>query len=761
MRNILAFFLGILSVCFVQELPIFDLRFLLPVIISLWFFLPRFRWLISFLFGAIWLLIAAQMVHSERLPEYLAGEVLQVTGQIDSLPKIQDKRSSFIFAIDKVWHKGQLLEHPSRVRLNWYSSRESLKAGDKWLLYIKLKPARGLANPGGFDYERWLFENRIGATGYVFNKGNHKKIAIAPWYSIDSWRQTLSDKLSDAYGESPHLSLVKALLIGDRSEVSAAQWEVLTATGTNHLLAISGLHIGLVALATFWIFTRLFKRSGRLLLYLPAYKMAAIMALFAATLYAALAGFAIPTQRALLMLSVVLVFMLLNRRLAPLRILSIAVFIVLLYDALAILSVSFWLSFFAVVVIIYSMQGRLKPSGLWWQWGRLQWAISLAMIPVLLFSFQVFSVVSPLANVIAVPWVSFIVVPLIFVAVFFCAIPPLFNFTLGLIDLSLDALWWLLAFFANLPLSQYHGTIEHDWAFIAAIVGILLLLSPRGLPLRLPGIILLSVVFFSSNDRLPVDAFKLHLLDVGQGLSAVIETQQYILVYDTGAKFGDSFDMGKAVVTPFLRSLGKSKIDVLLISHGDNDHIGGMQSLRSNFVIDTLLSGAMHKTAFDNAAQCFNQRWYWDGVLFEIIHPMKSAKYAGNNSSCVLKVSNNRYSVLLTGDIEAGAERNLLKSRPDVLDVDVLIAPHHGSNTSSTEAFISATSPEWILFPAGYRNRFGFPKQKVVSRYQQQGSQSLMTGNTGTIEFYFGQQAELQYSTFRQQSQRFWHSVNE
>lgn len=757
MWNILAFFLGIIAVCFVPALPDVNLLWLLPVLIACWIFIAPLRWLSSALLGALWLIVAAQDVLQDTLPESLISETITVVGRIHALPQYQPNRVRFLFEVENAWRDSQTVSVPRLLRLSWYSTQTELHANDRWQLTVRLKPASGLANPGVFDYERWLFENRITTTGYVTNKGLNQRLTETHGWRIDNLREDLRELILASSMSQELKPLVLALLIGDRSLVTPEQWQVLTATGTNHLLAISGLHIGLVAFFSYWLLHLLAKRMGGLLIYIPAYKLAAIGALLAAFGYAALAGFSIPTQRALIMIGLVLLLLLFNKRLSTVRVLGFALFSVLLYDPFAVLSQSFWLSFFAVAVIVYSVHGRVNASGWWWKWGRIQWLISIAMMPVLLFSFQSFSLVSPLANLVAVPWVSFLVVPIIFLAGLLSSITLLFDGLMLLIEITLGSLWSLLQMLASLPFSQVFSSVSQLSVLFMALLAVIMLIAPRGVPLRLPGLVLLMPLFFQPKSPIPGDSFTLYLLDVGQGLSAVIKTQSRVLVFDTGAKYSESFDMGKVVLTPFLRSQGISRIDTLLLSHGDNDHIGGTRSVIDNFEVGEILSSDTRKIPQHNVTLCAEgMRWTWDKVDFEILHPSDVRNTADNDNSCVLRVATSRYTLLLPGDIEKTAEWQLIENNPTQLDVDVLVAPHHGSKTSSTMDFIQATSPRLALFPAGYLNRFGFPKQEVVSRYEQAGSRWLSTGDAGAIQVDFFPDAELRVFAYREQSARFW-----
>ena len=758
MLNVASFVAGIVSIYFITGLPGIPPVPAIAILCLIWLLFPVLRLFSSFGLGFFLMTLAAGQVLAHRLPDMLIEKPVILTGTIASLPENQQYRTRFNFAVENIRYQNKNWTGPKRIRLNWYGRHAPLVSGEKWQLNVKLKPARGLANPGGFDYERWLFQNRLTATGYVIVKEKNQRLSNAPRFSINHLRQHLRDRVLQHDSDSDNAALINALLIGDRSSMSESQWQILTATGTNHLLAISGLHIGLIAGLFYWLFNKIFRKTGRLLLYIPAHKFAALMAMLAAIAYAALAGFSIPTQRALVMLTVVLFFSLIDRSVKTLHITAIALLAVLLFDPLSVLSVSFWLSFTAVVIIVFALHSRVSPQNAWQQFGKVQWVVSLALIPMLLFAFQSFSLVAPLANLFAVPWVSFVVVPLVFVSALVSQFTSVFDALLTLINLSLDSLWWVLKELASLPLARWYGHLPNFWLFALCMLGAILLVAPRGLPFRMPGLVLFSLLFFGKTELIPEGGFKLVQLDVGQGLSSVIETNKHILVFDTGARYGDSYNMGAAVIVPYLRTLRTKKIDTLIISHGDNDHIGGMQALLTNFPVKRLLSGVMNKTPYDFAKACVaGQHWQWDGVDFEILNPGKVKLLTRNNNSCVLKVSNGSHSVLLTGDIEKEAESTLLAREKQQLNSDVIVVPHHGSNTSSTVAFIQAVSPQWALFPVGYLNRFRFPRPGVVKRYIQQGSKIMLSSKEGAISMSIYPGKAIHVESYRQKLTGLWH----
>jgi competence protein ComEC len=436
---------------------------------------------------------------------------------------------------------------------------------------------------------------------------------------------------------------------------------------------------------------------------------------------------------------------------------------VLVIDPFSVLSPGFWLSFLAVAIILFSLKSKSTKQGWWFSLVKIQFVLAVGLLPLTLFFFQQASLVSPLANIFAVPWVSFLVVPVALLGSLFLLISEsLGNWILQGAHLLLEVFWTVLDYLHALPFASWHHAVP-VWALIPAGFGILLLLAPRGWPAKALSVALLSPLVFAKPAEISAHDLKLTALDVGQGLAIVLEAGSQVLVYDTGPKFGSNFNAGEAAVIPYLRRRGIGKIDTLVVSHGDKDHAGGLQGILSNIKIDHLISS---KDDYNHGSLSIckaGMEWQWNSVRFQFLHPpavkKANSKLSSNNSSCVLLVEHPAGSILLTGDIEKPIERKLLKEQADLLNIDVLIAPHHGSNSSSTKAFIQATSPDYVVFTTGYRNSYGFPDEKVVSRYKEFGSDLVNTASRGMITFNFSDKNGLQLQPgYREVRQRFWHS---
>ncbi len=727
--SVLAFVAGIVSVQQLSVLPDGNETLVLVVLLFVFAWQRYWRFML-FTCGFLWAVNFAWLRMSDLLPQQLEGQDIAVQGVIDGAPVNDGNRVKFNFIV-----KHSALDLPDKLRLSWYFPDHNIKAGQFWQLTARLKKPHGRFNPGGFDYERWLFSHHIGAVGYVRNKPSPVLInSGGDKLGVGQWRQSIADQLHRVLIDSHYAGIIKALTIGDRSLLSQAQWDVFRKTGTVHLVAISGLHIGFVAGLVYFLALKGWAYSG--ILSFSPQKVAVVCALMAALFYAALAGFALPAQRALIMLTVVMAAVYGQRHIAPLKTLTIALLVVVLLDPSAVLSASFWLSFSAVVLILYSCSARLDRLGYWYSAVKIHWIMAVGLAPILIFYFQQVSLIAPLANLLAVPVISLLVVPLSLLAVLVMFVVPLLSEQLfRFVDGVLHYLWLFLSACAELPIASLMTVQPPLYAVILTMLGVLLLLAPNGIPGRYLGLVLCLPVFFIDVDKPTDGQLKMTLLDVGQGLAVVVETANHVLLFDSGAKFSPQLDMGTAVILPYLRFQGITKIDTLLISHGDNDHIGGAESVLAMMPVREIISSVQKMHLQHQARYCRSgQGWEWDGVKFSILSPPEQHFFqSANNNSCVLQVSTAKYVFLLTGDIEQSAEEWLVKRYGNTLKSHLLIAPHHGSKTSSSLIFLEQVKPEVVLISAGYRNRFSFPHEQVWQRYQQQSIHWFNSAKEGAI----------------------------
>jgi competence protein ComEC len=433
---------------------------------------------------------------------------------------------------------------------------------------------------------------------------------------------------------------------------------------------------------------------------------------------------------------------------------------VLLVDPVAVLSAGFWLSFAAVTIISLAAQGRLSIDKGWRVWGRLQWRVSLALIPLLLFLFQQASLVSPVANLVAIPVVSFLVVPFVLLATSIVwLMPEIASVLYSITDSILNVLWWWLSFLADTPVSQWYGVKPTLISLCLAIVGFVLLLTPKGWPAKYLGFFFILPLLWPNTDVPKYGEVEFTLLDVGQGLASVVQTQHHTLVFDTGPQFNQHFDTGAAVVIPFLRQKNIKNLDMLIVSHEDTDHRGGLDSMRKELKITELISGYSER---GSRACRAGQHWRWDGVSFEILNPSDTdVNTKRNNASCVLRVSAGSESVLLSADIEKKAERRLVEKYAEQLKSTYLVAPHHGSKTSSSSVFLDMVDPEYVLIPVGYKNRYRMPHLSVLQRYRVRNIVIIETFSSGAISVRFGQKSSNKIpEQYRTDSQKYWNSYH-
>lgn len=745
----LCFLIGILAVQTLRELPAPEaILYCLPA--GLVLLLSR-SWKSGFvMLGVVWAVLFASVRLENRLPESMSGQDVFVSGFVDDLPEYESYRIRFNLAVTSA-PSGV----PHKIRLTWYEPAHSVRAGQFWRFTVRLKPPHGSFNPGGFDYEQWLFVEGLGATGYVRMHPEPEQLkGTSMLGTIGRWRQAIADRLSESLSGSASLPLIKALTIGDGSSLSSRQWEIFRKTGTTHLMVISGSHIGLVAGLVYLLTIKLWSRT-RLLGWSPQ-KAAAFAALSAVFVYAGLTGFTVPAQRAAIMIAVAMIAIVRQRHTRPFTVLATALSCVLMYDPLSVLSPGFWLSFVAVGLIIYSLGGRLTQAGLIQGMFKINWVTSIGLMPILLFYFQQVSLIAPLANLIAVPVIGLVVVPLALSATIILFVAPFAGVGIFfLVDYLCRGMMWLLVRMAEIPAASVSHS-QPDWLALAfALPGILMLLAPQGLPSRWLGVVMLFPLIFTKPDVVKPGTAKLTLLDVGQGLSAVIRTANHVLLYDTGAKFSSNNDSGQSVVLPFLRYHGISRINTLVVSHGDNDHIGGAESVLQGVETGMLLTSVPQQlSAFTPVACKAGQSWQWDNVRFTVLSPEPGLFSSGNDNSCVLQVRTLDGTAILTGDIEANAEDRLVRNFSTQLQSDVLIAPHHGSQTSSTDKFLQAVKPSLVLIPAGYQNPFGHPHPEVVKRYLKLSAEAFDTARHGAIQLTIGNPPRVQ--AWRAMKGKYW-----
>jgi competence protein ComEC len=687
--------------------------------------------------GSSYAWLRADFRMSDELPSTWEGRDIEVIGVIDEMPQKSERGIRFAFRVEDVLTPSARV--PTRIAIGWYKptikeiageALPELRAGERWRWTMRLKRPHGYANPAGFDLEAWMLERDLRATGSIQVDEFVKRIDAnvgTPNDRVERLRERIRERMQRALEGKPFAGVLVALAIGDQQSISNRDWTIFNATAVSHLLSISGAHVTLfaawVAFAVFFVW----RRSPYLSAKLPAQKAAAISAAGVACLYAVLTGFAVPAQRTCYMLVVAALALTLSRQLSPWLILCWSAIGVLAIDPWAVLAVGFWFSFVAVALLLYVTQARVQcESGIRVAL-KTQAAVTLGLAPLSIAFFQQVSLVGPFANAIAIPLITLFVIPL---TLMWLVIPvdALLLISHQLIAWLVELLRWM----TTLRAAMWSQHAPPVWTIALAFVGVLWLLAPRLVPHRWLGALWCAPLFTVTPSKPSQGEFRMTVLDIGQGTAVVIRTAHRALVYDTGPRWNDETDAGVRLIAPYLRASGSDRIDGLIVSHLDLDHSGGAKSLVEGVPVQWLLTSMFAESEVVVAAQqrridvfacAAGQQWMWDGVRFEVLHPTShlysQAKLKTNDRSCVVKVIGRGGSALLTGDIEAISENALVTHDAAALKSDVLLIPHHGSLTSSTEPFLDAVQPKLALINAGYRNRFGHPREAVLSRYAQ------------------------------------------
>ena len=727
--------------------------------------MSRFSTLVC-LFTAGFIYAAAHATYqlSLRLPDELLGVEVNLKATVKGLPFHNGRSLQFLGEIESLQHTEGLVAsvHGGLLRLNWYGENTpALAAGDVVEATVKLRAPSGFMNPGGFDREKWLLQKRIVATGYVRSKPVDVNVIPGRSNPFTVVRNTLHRRLLEASQGLQAQGVILALSVGDKSAVSRSHWDRFITTGTNHLLAISGLHISLVAAFVALCWTLLWRHtflSG--MVSRQASALTAAMA--AAFFYAAMAGFTVTTQRALLMFTVLGLMTLLRRHQRRTLGLAIALLLVCLFDPLSVLAPGMWMSFAAVAVLYLVFSNTVATGGfaLLVRILRGHLLISIGLYPLTVLFFQQASLVAPLANLIVTPLVGMLLTPLVFVAMLVALVSvPLATVLLLLVDQLFSVVDVLLQFFSALPHALLKFSELTPLMLTLLCGGAIVMLIPVGFSLRLLTVFFLLPFFFPTTERLEPGEYRVSFLDVGQGTSVLVETRQHVLLYDTGDQFSANFSAADAVIIPYLRSKSINTLNLLIVSHADRDHSGGTDELHDDMKVQrTISSSPLLQFPLAFASPCEKgQKWVWDDVKFEILHPSADMVGSKNDRSCVLQISTpDGLRTLLPGDIESRAEQQLV--RDNVLyPLVILLAPHHGSNTSSGNAFIDRLKPDHVVFTTGFGNRYEFPRDQVTARYDAIGTRQFNTADSGAIEFLVSDGQAVIAQEYRITYARWWH----
>ncbi|MEJ7746110.1 MAG: DNA internalization-related competence protein ComEC/Rec2 [Luteimonas sp.] len=667
---------------------------------------------------------------AQQLPLSMEHGEVFVEGRIVELPHSEPRRTRFRFRVDRSASQPEALRG-KLLQLAWYDqdpAARDLQAGTRWRLTLKLRAPRGLRNSGGFDSEKYALAQRVAATGYVRDTSLARRLS-AP-HGIDAWRDAMSQRIASSIPQASS-RFIRALALGDTRDLEDADWEILRATGLTHLIAISGFHVGLVAGFFALLASALWRLVPSLARRLPRPQASAIAALIGASGYAAVAGFALPTVRTVLMIGVIVAARLWRRPQRPAESLALAAIVLLAVDPLALLAPGFWLSFVGVGWLLWCLPHA--SQNLLRDFLGAQGVATLGLLPLTVVLFGQASLAGPVANLVAVPWWSLVVVPLSLIGTALDALHAgwgawswqlavhAFDLTWPLFDRlgsSGIALWWL-------PEARW-------FALPLALLGTFWLLLPRGVPGKPLAMLLWLPLLWPQRDLPGHGEAEIVFIDVGQGLSVLVRTKQHALLYDMGPAVKDGFDAGERAVIPALHALGVRSIDTAIVSHGDNDHAGGFDAVRRMFPIHKVMAPAGSPTAATQPCIA-GQAWRWDGVTLRILHPPPHFPYLKNESSCVLRIETAHGAALLTGDIGDVVERSLLRLDKRDVQADVVLMAHHGSSGSSDGAFVAATGARFAIASAGYGNRFRHPKTEVLARWERAGAEASSTLDQGAL----------------------------
>ncbi len=772
---LLGYCIGITVVAFFPVLDIYlfvtTICLLLALLICSFFSKSRFSiaFVSALILGACWHWIWAVDRRDAQIPASVEGKDVLVEGWVSSIPASNDRGQQFDFLITHA--EPFALQGYVKLSTFFQEDAELFEAGSRWRLLLRLKQVHGYANPGIKNREASLFSENIIATGYVRACQCNELLGLKT-FSFVRLRASFLNHLRDRLGRldiNPSASaVVPALVFGERSQLSSTDWQRYSRTGTTHLFIISGLHIGLVSLLFFKLTNFLMRFGPSQLTHIPSPVLAAVFSMVGALVYSLLAGWTLPVQRAFAMCCAFLLSYLIKQQLSmSLRFLA-ALTVVLTLDPLALVSSGFWLSFTAVAVIL----GFVIPAGeairepdvrsgfnvIWNRYVRTQWIVYIGLFLPLVFWVGEVSVLAPVVNVIAIPLVGLFLVPLLLASVALLWLSTSMADSLLLIAVQ-------VIFVLNTSLDWMAGSyvLQPDWMpntfelshLLFLVSAMALLMMPWKTPFRWLAFPLLTPLVFVEKSSLTEGEYQVHVLDVGQGLAAIVQTKAHVLLYDTGPGITGSWNAGDAIVLPTLRRLNIDAIDALVVSHGDSDHAGGLPAILDNIPVEAIFSGE----PLDQTHTVLCHRglgWTWEGIQFQFLHP-HSVSHNSNNNSCVLLISNGVEKTLFMGDVDTSVERDLVTEWGDGLCSDLMIAGHHGSKTSSSYALLKATEVKHVVFAAGYKNGFGHPAPEIVTRHAEFGSQIHNTAIEGMLSFSFGGTGlRSEAGRFRRDHRRYW-----
>jgi len=708
--------------------------------------------------GLLLFAMQARRVIDDRLDARFEGDSLLTIVRVTDFPR--QRNGTVAFAATGVADT----RLPRKFRLTWFGADPAPRIGDVWQLEIRLWRPRGLSNPGVFDYETWLFRERVGATGYVVAGHRNRRLRSDAGGRVDAARKAFVERLETLSADDEAAAVIAAIAAGARHRISDAQWRRYARSGTSHLMAISGLHVGLAAAAAYWLMLVLgavarLRGNNR--------SVALLASLLAAAAYAAITGLAVPARRATLMLLLLVVVLLRGREPAPFALLGASCMLVVVLDPLATLAAGFKLSFAAMLLLLWHAARRdvtgtcpiiVRAGRRCLQLASVQLFLLLGLLPLTVLIFGRIAIAAPVVNLVAVPLFSAVTVPLALSGLVLSPVAaPVGDAALEVAALSVQLIERLIGIALSLPhASAATATVTGvAWFFLVLVLAWVVL--PPGWPGRHVAWLAAAAIAGFRVDGPPAGCVDARMLDVGQGQAIVLRTRAHVMLYDTAAAAPGRPSLAERVVLPYLRAQGVGRVDRLIVSHADADHAGGLADILAAVAVGDVLAGEPGEHPGVAARACRQgETWHWDGVEFRILHPPRRGSPPGNDASCVLAIDASGARLLLTGDISAAVERDL--AALSAVDVDVIQVPHHGSDTSSSPGFVAAVSADLALVSAGYRNRWGLPRPDVVRRWRASGAELGVTAADGAIGVRLcGAPGAIDVVRSRERMRRLWH----
>ena len=679
----------------------------------------RRRDLLLLLLGAGLFAVAAGDVVDDRLNPTFAGDSMLATVRIVGIPKVE--------GMTTVLHIAPVDDHrlPPLSRVTWFEPDETLSRGEIWQLELRLRRPRGVSNPDGFDREAWFLRERVHASGYVVAGKRNVRIGATPPSLVDAFRDNAIRRATRTSSDSRSAAVLAAISVGARHGIGREQWDTFAITGSSHLMAISGLHVGLAAGAAFVLLAVIggvFRVPGCLI------NQAIVGGFLCALMYAVVSGFGIPARRAIVMLLIAAVASLARRQGTGLHMLGIAAAAVFVSDPLSIMAPGFLLSFLAVGVLLW--QTKFCRPGIFAKIRAvfaLQSALFFGLLPAVVGYFGRVSLLAPFVNFVVVPIFSLAIVPLALSAMLFDS--DLFAVTasaaIAVSNRIIDA-------FATIPGADVATAAVDGTLFLSLTLVTVWVVLPRGWPGRWLAVIAVAAVIAYRPVAPRHGCINGHVLDVGQGLAVVVRTRHHVMLFDTGPSYRGTGSAAEYVLLPFLRRMGINRVDTLVVSHGDDDHAGGVGAVLEAIAVDRILQGEPLEAELNYRCER-GQMWSIDDVRFEVLHPLADSRREGNDASCVIVISTGEHRLILTGDIEAAAEQQLVQL--GLPASDLVVVPHHGSSTSSTRSFIDALNADIAIVSAAHANRWGFPKEAVARRWRDADVDLVETATSGAVSF--------------------------